>query len=95
MLHDLLKIFRMNSVEYIKEILAWWALPNRILIGEVLKKFNIFIEVWPEILDRQLVIMRNGDSLYFSLLHQGFIASEDIFEEVFIDDTLIWQIVLD
>ena len=94
-LHNLLKIFWMNSVEYIKEILAWWALSNWIFIRKVLEEFNVFVEVWPEILDRELVIMRNSYSLYFWLLHQRFIAGEYVFEKVLIDDTLIWQIVLD
>ena len=85
----------MQSVENIEKILPRWSFSYWIFVREVLQELSILAEVWPEILNRELVVMRHGHSLYLGLLHERFVTSENVLKKVLIDDTLVGQVILD
>ena len=94
-LQDLFEVFGINSVQNIEEVLTWWTFADRKLVGEVLSELQIFIELWPQVLDWQLVVMGHRDLLHLGLLQEVLIAAQNIFEKILVHDILIWQVVLD
>ena len=95
MLHDLLKIIWVQSVEDIEEILPWRAFTDWILIRKVLGKLRILGQRWPESLYRQLVIMWDHYILNFGLFHEHLLSAQNILQEVLVHDVGVRQIVLD
>ena len=85
----------MNRVQDVEEVLPRWALARWVLIGEVLQEFGILVELGPQVLDRELVIMRDCDPLDLGLLHELLLAAEHVLEEVLVHDALVGQVVLD
>ena len=95
MLHDLIEIIRLQRVKDIEEVLARRTLASWICIREVLHEICIFLEMRPQRLDRQFVVVWNIYLLDFGLLHQLLLANENVLEEVLVDDVGIREIVLD
>ena len=79
----------MQRIEDIEEVLAWRPLAGWVFIGKEPGKFRIFAEGWPEILHRQFIVVRNGNLLNFSLLHELLLPTQDILQEVFVDDVIV------
>ena len=61
MLHDLCQIFRMEGVQDVEEVVPWRTLAFRKCGWKERQKFRIFLELWPEILHAQLVVLRDLD----------------------------------
>ena len=84
----------MHRVKDVEEIFTWWTFACWVFIGEILSKLNILLELWPQVLNGELIIVRHRDLKYLSFLHEVLLARKHILQEVFIDDILIGQIVL-
>ena len=95
MLQYLLEVFGVDRVQDVEEVLPRRALAGWVLVGEVLDELVVLGELRPEVLDRELVVVRHGDSLDLGLLHQLLLAAEHVLEEVLVDDALVGQVVLD
>ena len=95
MLHDLLEVLGLQRVEDVEEVLARRALASWIRIRKVLHELWVLLEMRPERLYGQLVIMWAIHLLDVDLLHQLLLAGEDVLEEVLVDDVGIWEVVLD
>ncbi len=59
--NDLIEVLRLDSVEDIKEVIAWWELEVLVGVWEEHIKLGIFLNVLPEMLDTQLIIVGNND----------------------------------
>ena len=94
-LHDLLEVLRLQRVEDVEEVLARRALAGGIRVGEVLHELRVLLEVRPERLHRELVVLWDVDLLDLGLLHQLLLADEDVLEEVLVDDVRVREVVLD
>jgi hypothetical protein len=94
MIHHLGEILGMNRVKDIEKILTRWTFAGWVFVGEVLCELNILLELWPQVLNGELIIVRHRDLKYLSFLHEVLLARKHILQEVFIDDILIGQIVL-
>ena len=95
MLHDLLEVLGLQRVEDVEEVLARWALTCWIGVREVFHEIRVLLEMRPERLYGQLVIMWAIHLLDLRLLHQLLLAGEDVLEEVLVDDVGIREVVLD
>ena len=94
-LQDLLEVFGVDRVQDVEEVLPRRALAGWVLVGEVLDELVVLGELGPQVLDRELVVVRHGDPLHLGLLHQLLLAAEHVLEEVLVDDALVGQVVLD
>ena len=95
MLHDLLEVLGLQRVEDVEEVLARRALASWIRIRKVLHELWVLLEMRPERLYGQLVIMWAIHLLDVGLLHQLLLAGEDVLEEVLVDDVGVREVVLD
>ena len=95
MLHDLCQIFRMEGVQDVEEILPGWALAPREPIREEHHELLVRLEIREELLDRELVIMRDADGVDVGLLHQHILAHQDVFQEILCYDRVLRQMILD
>ena len=93
-MHDLAKVFWMQGIEDVKEVLSRRSLVLRILGREVLHELGILFEFRPKGLDRELIIMWYLDLVHGGLQHQGLLTCEHFLEEVMGDQVLIWQVIL-
>ena len=66
--HDLLQVLGMYSVQDIEEVLPRWTFANGVLVREVDGHVGILLELGPELLDGELVISRHLDVLHLRLL---------------------------
>ena len=94
-LHDLLEVLGLQRVEDVEEVLARRALASWIRVWEVLHEVRVLLEMRPERLHGQLVIMWDIHLLDVDLLHQLLLAGEDVLEEVLVDDVRVREVVLD
>ena len=78
MLHDLVEVLRLQSVKDVEEVLARRTLAGWIGVGEILHELHILLEMRPERLHRQLVVMWDVHLLDLGLLHQQLLAHEDV-----------------
>ena len=92
--HHLLEIFWVDRVENVEEILSRWPLVLRILVREEGHHGRVLLELRIEILDRNLIVMRNLNLLNSALPQQLLFASQNILQEVLVDYILRWQIEL-
>ena len=76
--NDLLQVFAVDRVEYVEEVLTVRTLIVWVFIMEVDVKGFIILQVSPEILNRQLLPMRDGDIVDLFLLEEPLLALEDI-----------------
>ena len=85
----------MQSVKDVKKILAWWTFTDREFIRKVLRELRIFAELRPKTFYGEFVVVGYRYLLNLRFLHKMLLASKDILKEVFIDDVLVRQVVLD
>ena len=84
----------MHRVENIEEILSRWSFAGWVFVKEVLRELGILLELRPQVLNRKLIIVWHRDLKHLSFLHEVLLARKDVFQEVFVDDILIRQIIL-
>ena len=89
MTHDLGQVVRIEGVENVEEVISGRALVFWVLVGEVLREGLVVLQVGPQMLDADFIIMGYGNLLYLVLLHQLLAVGEDIFQEVLRDDLLL------
>ena len=88
-LEDLRKVLGVECVHDIEEVLPWRPLVLRKSVWKERQELFVVLEGWPEVLDRQLVVVRHLDELDRGLLHQLLLAREHFSEEVFVDGCLV------
>ena len=93
--HDLAEVVRMHGVEDVEEVLTRRSFILGILVREIAVHGRIFLELRPQGLGGQLFIMRHLDGVHLVLLEELLLASQDILEEVLVDEWLWWQIELE
>ena len=84
-----------DSVEYVEEVLSWRSLALRVLIGEVPDQEVVLGELRPQVLHRQLLVVRDLDVGDVTLLDQGLLLGQDLLEEVLVDQCLRRQVELE
>ena len=95
MVHAALQILRIQSCQEIKEILSIRPFVFGILVREVLLEMSILFEHWINVADGQLLVVGNLNVLDLALLEEGLLATKHILQEIFVDHSIIGQIVLD
>ena len=68
MAHDLREVLRVQRVEHIEEIISGRAFPLRILVRKVREEVRVLGELWVEVGDAELVVLRYLDFLDLLLL---------------------------
>ena len=91
---ELGQILRLQRVQHVEKVRTRWPLTCRELIWKVADKLRIFGHEWPDGFDRQLLVGWDGYVLDGRLLQQQLFTSHHSFEKIFVDDGLVWQIVL-
>ena len=86
---------RLHSIEYVKKILSRWAFALWKDVGEVLGDFWVISELRPEVLDRELIVMRDFNEDNLILLQELLLTSKDLLEKVLVDVDIRWQVKLD
>ena len=94
MLHDLSQILWVHGIQDVEKVVAWWAFALWENGREVGSEGSIFLELGPERLDTELIIMGHGNVINLLFLHQMLSAGEDVLEEVLVDRFFTGQIVL-
>ena len=89
MTHDLGQVVRIEGVENVEEVFSGRALVFWVLVGEVLREGLVVLQVGPQMLDADFIIMGYGNLLHLGLLHELLAIGEDIFQEVLRDDFLL------
>ena len=92
--HDLLQVLRVHGVQHVEEILTRRASVLRELVREVDVHRHVLGELRPQRLDGELIVARHLDGLHLGFLEQLFPAGQDVLQEVFVDDSLVREIVL-
>ena len=92
--HDLGEVARIQRVHHVKEILPGRTLALGKLIGEVPQEVLILLEQRPQIFHGQLIIVRHLHRVDHLLLQQRLLFREDLPEEIFVNLTDWWEIVL-
>lgn len=72
MVHDLRQVLWVHRVQNIEEVGSRWSFVLGVLVGEELEELLVLLELGPERLDGELVIVRDRDLLHLHLLHQRF-----------------------
>lgn len=93
--HDLTKVVWVQRVQDVEEVITWWALALRVLVGEVGHEDAVCLEVREHRLDRELVVLWYLDLSDGRLLEELLLAHQDVFEEVLVDDRLVRQVELE
>ena len=88
-LEDLREVLGVECVHDIEEVLPWRPLVLRKSVWKERQELFVVLEGWPEVLDRQLVVVRHLDELDRGLFHQLLLAREHFSEEVFVDGCLV------
>ena len=94
MLGDLAQVIGVDRVEHIEKVVAVGQLVVRHLGGEVNVELRVVLQRWPELLDRELIILWDLDGLHLLLLQQLLIVGEHELEEIFVHHLRRRQIVL-
>ena len=84
-----------QRVEHVEEVV-----PRRpLVLGEVIWKVPgeqiVILELRPQLLDRQLIIVRYYYVAHICLLNEGLLIRENLLEEVFVDERGRRQVELD
>ena len=88
--HDLAQVLGVQRIQDAKEVVPWWALALIVGVGEVLGELDIFLVLWPQSFDGELVILGNFDREDGVLLEELLLTGEDLLEEVLVNVTLWW-----
>ena len=84
-----------NGVEYVEEVLSRRSLALRVIIREVPDQEVVLGELRPQVLHRQLLVVRDLDVGDVTLLDQGLLLGQDLLEEVLVDQGLRRQVELE
>ena len=84
-----------DGVEYVEEVLPRRSLALRVIIREVPDQEVVLGELRPQVLHRQLLVVRDLDVGDVFLLDQGLLLGQDLLEEVLVDQSLRWQVELE
>ena len=95
MAHDLGQVLWVHCVQDIEEVFSWWSLADRVFVRKVGHHFNVLRELWIEVLHRQFVVVGHLDSDHVRLLQELLVTGEHCLQEVFVDDRLVRQVVLE
>ena len=71
--HQVLQVLRVDGVQDVHEVLARRAFVFGKRVGEELHQIFVALELWVEVLDRQLVVVRDVNRLDLGLLQQLFL----------------------
>ena len=93
--HDLLQVALIHCVEHVKEVVPRRPLVLGVGIGEVLEELGMLGYVWPQSLDRQLLVVRHVDVRHLGLMEELLLLGEDLLQEVLGQGARLWQVVLD
>ena len=85
----------MEGVQDVEEVLSWGALALWKSIRDEHHELLVRLEIREELLDRELVIMRDADGVDVGLLHQHLLAHQDVFQEILCYDRVLRQMILD
>ena len=85
MIDAFFKVFCIIRGQDIEEILSWRPFILRILIREVHHELGILFEHRVNVIDRELIVVRNGDVLDCPLLEQMLLAREHVLEEILVN----------
>ena len=91
---DLLQIFRVQRIEDVEEIFSRWALVLGVYRRKESEEVGVLLQLWPESLDSDLVVLGHVDVVDIRLLQELLLAGENLFEEVLVDGSCLWQIEL-
>ena len=92
--HDLLQVLGVHRVEHVEEVASGWVLVLGEIVGEVQHEGLVLRQRRPQLLDRQLVVLRHLDGGDGPLLQQLLLLGEDRLEKIFVDLRLRRQVVL-
>ena len=92
--HDLLQVLRVQGVEDVKKVFSRRTFVFRVLVGEVLREGSVSLQVRPQVLHRELVVVRHCDLLQLVLLQQLLPVCKDFLKEVLGDHLLLGKVVL-
>ena len=84
----------MHSVQHIVEVLPRWAFARGKGIREVLQHLRVIGELGPDVLHRQLLILRYLDVLHILLLEELLLLRQDLLEEVLVQHMVRGHVVL-
>ena len=93
--HDLLQIIWMDSIQDIEEVLPGWALSRRVRVREVGHQLRVLLELRIKRFDAELIVVRNLNGSDFRLLQQLLLAGHDGLQVVLVQDGLVGEIKLD
>ena len=79
MCQDTLEVVRLQRVEDVEEVLAWWATAWRVRVREELHELCVLLDIGPQGLHRELVVVWNCDLPHIGLLHELLLAAKNIF----------------
>ena len=85
MLHDLLEVLWVECAEDVEEVLSARTFVVCVIVLEVLHQLHIILHVLPQVLHRELLVVRDVDIVHRLLLHQLLLTAEDLLEEVLVD----------
>ena len=91
---ELGQILWLQRVQHVEKVGTRWPLTCRELIWKVADELRIFCHKWPDGFHRQLIVGWDGYVLDGRLLQQQLLTGHDGFKEIFVDDWLVWQVVL-
>ena len=94
MVKELLQVVRPDRVQDIEEILPRRAFVLRVHIWEVGHDLRVLLHIWPESLDRDLIVLGHVDVVDFLLLKELLLTVKHQLEEVLVDGTFIGKVVL-
>ena len=89
------KVVWMDCIQDVEEELARRLLILGEFVGEEHGEFGVVLECRPQLLHRQLVILRDVNITDGGLLEKPLLVSENLLEEVFVDLARRRQVVLE
>ena len=84
----------MDSVEDIEEVVPRWTFAHRELVREVAGHGLVLLELRPDGLDRERIVVGHLDGADLGLLEELLLAGQDILEEVLVHDGLVREVEL-
>ena len=90
MSHNFLKIVRVNRVQDCEEVITRGRLVPGKGIWKVLGEVWALLQLRPEPLDRELIVLRHLDDGHSFLLEELLLVGEDLLEKVLVDGVGRW-----
>jgi len=89
--NDLCEVLRMNRVQDVEEVLPRWPLALRVPVGEELQHLRVLLELRPESLDGELLVLLDRNLVDLRLLQEVLLSAEDLVEEILGEDIAVGQ----